>query len=174
MGNLFLSRLWFEVSDPVNPFGIHRCGCDSIFVPMLEIRRAVICHPIIFAVADGSMVWSSTIAERNTLSSFDPNVSDVRAFDFSPPRMLTIYRWGWDCWIILIFYAFSTVAVPSVVITCCRPLVLPRSPIFGTCSPGVSTVKLDRPLHPGYAPFPGRLVLPFPRSVEHLIDACHG
>ena len=82
---------------------------------MLEVRCAVICHPIIPAITDGSMVWSSAIVERNTLLSSDPNVSDVRSFNFSPPCRLTIYIDGVGI-VGLSYYSkrFSTVTVPAV------------------------------------------------------------
>ena len=72
-----------EFSNPVNLFGIRRCGCDSIFVPILEIRRSVSCHPVIPAFAAESMVRFSVVVDRSTLSSSDPNVSDVRPSKFS-------------------------------------------------------------------------------------------
>ena len=157
---MFLLPILNSFCGVVYPLFFHRCGCGSAFVPMLEVRRVVIFfHPVIPRHCGWIYGLAFRRCRKKYTSVFRSKCLRRPIFNFSPPRMLTIHRWGWNCWIILLFYAFSTIAIPSVIITCCQPLTLARSPVFGTRSPGVSTMKLDRPLHSDYAPWPGRLIV---------------
>ena len=70
----------------------------------------------------------------------------------------------------LFFYCYFSTAVSTVASCQNRAVVLARSLIFGMRSPGVSTAKLDRPLHTGYATLPGRLIVALtPFRSKHLL-----
>ena len=66
-------------------------------------------------------------------------------------------------------YAIVVFDYRALSLSCCHPLALVRSPVFGTRCPGVSTVKLNRPLRAGYATVLGRLFLTFSCSVLVLM-----
>ena len=151
------------------PFDIRCYGCGSASGSDVRSLTHGICYPVISAVVDESKVWSSAVAEGNTLSAADPNVSDIRLFKFflavRIDRMY-IYEVRGTCWIILL--VFSTAVLYHHRAVNCSKLVRTPSPV------PASKWQLWKPdcLHPailaGYTSVPGRPVVALPCSVRGI------
>ena len=126
------------------------------------------CLPVIPTVADGFMVWPSSIEERNTLSTSDPKLSAVRYF--SPPRVLTIYIYGVGVvWIILFsIIRFCTIArCRSRALSCSRARLDPAVGVPASKWHNCGSLTAFLPIN--YTAVPGRLLLHYPVPFEHLM-----
>ena len=128
------------------------------------------CLPVIPAVADGFMVWSSTVAERNVLSTSDLFGFRCPILFYFPAARVDLYIYGVGIVGIIVFsiIRFWTVArCRSHALSCSRAR---SDPAVGVPASrwhigGILTTFL--PID--YAAVPGRILLLYPISFEHLI-----
>ena len=117
------------------------------------------------------MVWPSTVAERNTLSTSDPKLSAVRYF--SPPHVLTIYIYGVGVVRIILFSIILFGLLLNLSLMCCRALELVRTPLSLPASRWLNCGRLTAFLPIDHVALPGRLLLHSPILFERLVFS-HG
>ena len=76
------------------------CGSAVAALVSFLTRRLVFRGSAVYISTDGLALSPSAVAERSLHLTSDQNIFNVQCLTFLPTVMLTIYRWGWDCWII--------------------------------------------------------------------------